>query len=179
MNKNLSNLLVSIVLLAIVLGLSVHYLARPSEIEILKESISDVKRFYETHVSVLNSLVEIPKNHKDEQEYWSVGWNLEKKLDVVGLSTNKWDEVILFSPEEKKIIETAFSVSYRDISIRHFDSHGRIWVKVLNRYYIEIMFLPDEELRHYWIHDDSLVKYSEPISDSWYLLIIDGRPAFA
>lgn len=179
MRKNPNRFVILTALLAIVIALCAHYVVQSNEMDILKKSIPNIMQFYEAHADVLNSLVDISKRLEGEQEYWSVGWNAEKSLRVIGFPTYKWDEVTFFDQQEKEVIETAFSISYSDISINHYDSYGRIWVKTLNRHYAEIMFLPNEELRQYWIQDDCLVKYSEPIMDGWYVLIVDARPSIA
>lgn len=164
-----------------ILGAGIYFLVQSDEISILKKSIPNIVQFYNLYSDELDSLVTIVcrKDHSKAEGNWCVYRKPEGSLRVIGSQTGDWNSITLFDKNEREIIETAFATSHNDIEIQSFDSDGHLEMKSLNRHYIKIMFLPDEKLRKYWIQDDSLVKYSEPIADGWYALIVDGRPSIA
>lgn len=170
-----------VLLLLIAISIVICYTKLTDEVYILKHSIPNVVYFYEENMDHINSLVNIQKKyeHKGIDGYWSIGQKSDGSLYVLGVSPQSWDSVSLFNQEERRQIEYIFDQSYNDISIVFFNSRGEIAVKYLGRYYLKIMFLPDDELYQYWIEDDWLVQYFEPISDGWYVILLDGRPCIA
>lgn len=178
------------VIFTALIGVVVYYSTRPSEVDLLKKSLPDAVRFYEENAELFQSLRDIQKKYETagEDGYWDVGRNLEGNLRTLGLPQSKWDKVSLFNEKERRTIEAAFAIAYNDIAIQYFNSKGEVWLKSLGKYYMEMIYFPDEEsyqdwTQNFWVVNDEKwlrahwpIKHSEPVADGWYVFIIDGRP---